>query len=278
MSDSARITFIGGGNMAQSLIGGLLDAGFPPEELAVADPDPEQRRRLTRHAGLHIARTAAELLPGARLIVLAVKPQIAPGVLAELGPRLGRTPPVLLSIVAGLRLDTIERHAGCRRLPVIRAMPNTPAMVRRGISAFYANPRVAADGKSLARRILQAVGETIELENESDLDIVTAVSGSGPAYFFLLTEAIETAATASGLAPAIALKLARETGIGAMALLSHSKATPGELRAQVTSPGGTTAAAIEEFKRGDFTSLVQRAVTRATDRARELGIAMENDE
>lgn len=277
MHESGRITFIGGGNMAQSLIGGLLDAGFSPEELAIADPDSEQRRRLARHTGLRTARTAANLLPGARLIVLAVKPRVAPGVLTELGPRLGESPPVLLSIVAGLRLDTIERHIGYR-LPAVRAMPNTPAMVRRGISAFYANSRVDADGKSLARRILQAVGETIELENESDLDIVTAVSGSGPAYFFLLTEALEAAATASGLPPATALKLARATGIGAMALLAHSKATPGELRARVTSPGGTTAAAIEEFKRGDLTALVQRAVTRAGERARELGDTMENSE
>ena len=271
MSEGTDIAFIGGGNMAGSLVGGLLAAGWEPARLAVADPDPDRRDVLRgRFPGLRVEEDNARAAAGAGLVVLAVKPQAAHRAIAAAAPTLRNERPVILSIAAGLRIAAIEAAADAE-LAVARAMPNTPALVGKGISAVYANERVDASGLALARSVLEAVGEVVEVERESLLDAVTAVSGSGPAYFFLLVESLAAAGARAGLAPPVADRLATATGIGAMALLERGGESPAALRERVTSPGGTTAAALEVFAHGDFEELVARAVMRASERAHELG-------
>ncbi len=270
MTYGGRVAFIGGGNMAQSLAGGLIAAGWPAPALAIADPDPMQRDRLARFAPAAITADNAMAVTGAQLVVLAVKPQAAAQALAEVAEVLRRERPLLLSIAAGLRLAAIESAVGAE-LAAVRAMPNMAALVGRGASAFFANARVDAAGRALVREVLEAVGMTVEVDEETLLDAVTAVSGSGPAYFFLLVETLAEAGVAAGLRRETALTLASATGAGAMALLATSGETPAALRKRVTSPGGTTAAALGEFDRGDFAGLVQRAVLCAAQRARELG-------
>lgn len=266
MEKVRRVAFVGGGNMAQSLIGGIRGGRF---ELVAADPDPVQRKRLQRFPDVATSADNAEAVAGADLVVLAVKPQVAASALASAASVLRRERPLLLSIAAGLRIASIESAVGCE-LAVVRAMPNMPALVGRGISGFCSNARVTQDGRQLAREVLEAVGEVVEVGEESLLDAVTAVSGSGPAYFFLLVEALADAGTAAGLPRETAVRLAGATGIGAMALLDQSGETPARLRERVTSPGGTTAAALDVFADGDLRGLVQRAVLRAAERAREL--------
>lgn len=256
--------------MARSLIAGLLAADWDPARLAVADPDPAQRELLRRFAGVQIEEDNARAVAGARLVVIAVKPQIASQALAQAGAALGRERPLLLSIAAGVRIASLEAAVG-GPAAIVRAMPNTPALVGRGISAFFANARVDELGRKIAVAVLQAVGEVLEVDTEEQLDAVTAVSGSGPAYFFFLVEALADAAAAAGLPRDSAARLAAGTGIGAMALLAESGESPAALRARVTSPGGTTAAALEVLSGGGFAQLVERAVARATARARELG-------
>lgn len=269
MGNGQRIAFIGGGNMAQSLIGGVTAAYAGQVTLAVADPDAAQRQRLKRFDGLLITADNAEAVAGADMVVLAVKPQAAADALGSVANILRRERPVVLSIAAGLRIASIERAVGAE-LSVVRAMPNTPALVKRGISAFFSNSRVDQTGHRLARGVLEAVGSVVEVDEEALLDPVTAVSGSGPAYFFLLVEALADAGAAAGLPPETASRLAAATGAGAMALLEQSGETPATLRARVTSPGGTTAAALEIFEQGDLRGLVRRAVLRAAERANEL--------
>ncbi|MGH8272852.1 MAG: pyrroline-5-carboxylate reductase [Gammaproteobacteria bacterium] len=270
MSESRRIAFIGGGNMAQSLVAGLIAAGRPASDIAIADPDPAQRKRLERFADVVVTADNAAAVADAALVVLAVKPQAAPAALRSIAEALRHKPPTLLSIAAGLRIATILEAVG-GELPVVRAMPNTPALVGRGASAWYANPSTGATGRRLAREVLEAAGLAIEVGAEAQLDAVTGLSGSGPAYFFLLVEALAQAGAAQGLPADTAARLAAATGLGAMTLLEQSDETPAALRERVTSPGGTTAAALATLTDGDFHGLIARAVARATERARELG-------
>lgn len=267
MKNTQRIVFIGAGNMARSLLGGLVSGPSGRFSLAACDPDPEQRSK-AEALGIEALADNARGVSGADLVVLAVKPQMAAKALAPAAETLRRERPTLLSIAAGLRIASIEAAAGCE-LAVVRAMPNTPALVQRGISGWFANERVTADGRALARAVLEAAGKAIEVGNEDLLDAVTAVSGSGPAYFFLMVEALAAAGAAAGLPAATADELARATGVGAMALLDSTPSSPEALRAQVTSPGGTTAAALEVLHDG-LPALLQKAVARARDRAGEL--------
>jgi len=269
VSEARRIAFIGGGNMARSLIGGIVAAGGGKTAVTVADPDAGQREAFAGMTGVETTADNAAAVAGAGLVVLAVKPQIAPRALESVAPVLARERPLLISIAAGLRIERIEDAAGAE-LPVVRAMPNTPALVKRGVSAFFANDRVERAGRRVAREVLEAVGTVIEVDEEAQLDAVTAVSGSGPAYFFLLVEALADAAAAAGLPAETAARLAAGTGIGAMALLDESGEPPARLRERVTSPGGTTAAALDVFAEGDLRGLVRRAVLRARERAEEL--------
>ena len=268
MPSTKRIAFIGAGNMARSLLGGLVATDPGRFSIVASDPDAAQREKAAA-LGAEILADNARAAAGADLVVLAVKPQIANAALGEAAQVLQSERPAILSIAAGLRIASVEAAAGCE-LPVVRAMPNTPALVRQGISGWFANARVDADARTLAIAVLEAAGEALEVENEDLLDAVTAVAGSGPAYFFLLVEALATAGAEAGLPPETAARLARQTGAGAMALLSHSGEEPARLREQVTSPGGTTAAALEVMQRDGLPGIVKQAVLRAQARAREL--------
>ncbi len=253
--------------MARSLLGGLVSDTSGRFQLLASDPDPAQRARIEA-LGIEACADNAQAIAGADLVVLAVKPQIATQVLGAVADTLRRERPTLLSIAAGLRIASLEAAAGCE-LAIVRAMPNTPALVQRGISGWFANERVDVTGRRLAQTVLEAAGTTIEISDENQLDVVTAVSGSGPAYFFLLVEVLAAAGLKAGLPAATAAELARATGTGAMALLDGSPLEPAALRKQVTSPGGTTAAALEVLQDG-LPELLEKAVLQARQRAREL--------
>lgn len=263
-----QITFIGAGNMARSLLGGLVASDAGRFRLVAADPDSAQREAAAA-LGADTCADNAEAVAAADLVVIATKPQVAGKALGEIAKVLRERRPTILSIAAGLRIASIEEAAGTQ-LPVVRAMPNTPALVRRGVSGWFANERVGETGRRLAHAVLEAAGEAIEVGSEDLLDAVTAVSGSGPAYFFLLVEALADAGAKAGLPVETAARLARATGIGAMTLLEQSGEEPAELRRRVTSPGGTTAAALQVMTGDGLPEIIEKAILRAQARAREL--------
>lgn len=263
------IAFIGGGNMARSLIGALIRGGVAAQSIAVAEPDAATRDALARDFGVAAHASNADAVRGATTIVLAVKPQVLPAVCAELGRAIGDAEPLIVSIAAGIRIEQIERWTGLS-LPVVRAMPNTPALIGAGATGLIANARASADDRVRAEAMLGAAGRTAWIEHEALMDTVTALSGSGPAYFFLLVEALEDAAVAEGLPRETARMLASQTCLGAGRMLAESGEAPSTLRERVTSPGGTTAAALAAFDAGGLRKLVAAAVAAATKRGREL--------
>ncbi|MEX1286768.1 MAG: pyrroline-5-carboxylate reductase [Acidimicrobiia bacterium] len=262
------VAVIGVGAMGTALVRGLEAAGWQKLDLRLADARVERVGELG--AAGHLAWTdptiAAE---SARVVVVAVKPDVVADVLAELAPVLGPGH-VIVSIAAGVRIATIEAHLP--GVPVVRAMPNTPALVGAGITGYAAGSAASEDDVAAAAAVLSALGETVPVD-EADLDAVTAVSGSGPAYVFLLTEALEEAARAEGLDPGAAAALARQTVVGAGSLLAADTAKPEELRRRVTSPGGTTEAALRSFEQDGFRRIVRSAVHAARTRSEELGAA-----
>jgi pyrroline-5-carboxylate reductase len=266
MTEHPQIAFLGGGNMARALVQGLLREGWPPQHLRVGEPH-EPARASFAALGVPASADNALAIAGARLVVLAVKPQQAAGVLGPLAPALRSEGSALLSIAAGLTLDGLA--GACPGVPVVRAMPNRPALIGLGAAALHAHPGLDAGARALAERVLAASGRTVWVPRESDLDIVTALSGSGPAYFFQLAEHMAAAATAQGLEPGTAMQLAVATlqGAGALAAAGQPLA---EERAAVTSRGGTTEAALAAFTAGGFGPLVARALEAATHRSREL--------
>lgn len=271
-----RILFVGGGNMATSLVGGLLARGHEPGDLVVADPDAAQRTRLERDYHVATAADAATVLAGVQTVVLAVKPQQMAAVARGLAAPLAGTRPLVISVAAGIRLQDLARWLG-PEVPLVRTMPNRPALMGAGITALYAAPGVDAAARSTAEGILAACGPTVWVPDEAHMDAVTAVSGSGPAYFFLLIECLEAAGIELGLEPATARQLAIETARGAGRMAAESADTPAELRRQVTSKGGTTAAALDVLEAADVRGIFARAVAagaaRSTALAREFGAA-----
>ncbi len=261
------VAFIGGGNMATSLIGGLLASGFSPAQLRVAEPDAAKAQSLRERFGITVAGQAADIVAGAGALVLAVKPQQMAGVLAELQPDAGA---LVLSIAAGVRLETLVQALPAGVCPV-RSMPNTPSLYGVGISGLYAPEGTPDAVRALAERILAAGGDTCWVEAESDLDAVTAVSGSGPAYFFLLTEAMREAGVALGLPPAIAAQLAARTLVGAAKMVDAGSTDVAVLRQQVTSKGGTTEAALKSLESAGLRPMFTEALRAAARRSRELG-------
>lgn len=272
-------TFIGGGNMANALIGGMQARGGALADFRVVEPYPEARARLgAQFPGIAVhGECTREALAGAALVVLAVKPQQMRDAARALAPHLASDPaaaaaPVVLSIAAGIRLSDLGRWLnGHQRL--VRAIPNTPALIGRGMSGAFAAPSVDAAGRALVSSVLSAVGEQIWVDDEAMLDAVTAVSGSGPAYLFYFLEALEAAAHELGFAPAEARKLASATFAGAIALGEASPLEPAALRAQVTSKGGTTERAIATMEAGAVKSTIVAAVKAAALRAAEMGDA-----
>ncbi len=267
--DNTSIAFIGGGNMARALIGGLLQAGHPARTISVADPSETARQSAAADFGVRVTDSAAAALDGAEVVILAVKPQVMPAVLTDLAEQLSGSP-LVVSVAAGITLASLERALG-DRVGIVRAMPNTPALYGAGMTGMVANAAVDRSGRGLAEQILAATGQTLWLEDEALMDVVTAVSGSGPAYFFALAEQLALAGERAGLSPAAAAQLARQTAFGAGLMLVESGLTAGELRMRVTSPGGTTQAALESMGQDGFERLVERAVGAAVRRGRELG-------
>jgi len=264
-----RIAFVGGGHMATSLIGGLVARGVPAGAITVADPAATQRERLQRDFGVHVVEHGGAAVHEADVVVLAVKPQQMAEVCRAIAPALAARRPLVISIAAGIRLHDLGRWLG-PSVPLVRTMPNRPALIGVGITALYAGHEVDAAARAVADEVMAACGPTVWVRDEQQMDVVTAVSGSGPAYFFLLIEAIEQAAIELGLDPATARKLSVETAHGAGRMAASAFDSPAELREQVTSRGGTTAAALEVLEAGGLRAILARAIAAAARRSSEL--------
>ncbi|UPG93455.1 pyrroline-5-carboxylate reductase [Luteibacter aegosomatissinici] len=271
-----RIAFIGGGNMATALVAGLVRHGAQPGGIAVAEPRAEALQELSRQYGVATYTDNAAAAEGASLLVLAVKPQLMAEVCRGLRTVVQQYRPVVVSIAAGIRIAQIERWLDAA-LPVVRCMPNTPAMFSAGATGLYANARVSAPQRAEAQHVLDAAGLTVWVPEEEQLDIVTALSGSGPAYFFLMVEALENAAVAQGLDRETARALAAQTALGAGRMLMESGDDAATLRQKVTSPKGTTQAALDSFQADHFPAVVGRAVDAARRRGVELSEQMETN-
>lgn len=266
-----RITFVGGGNMATCLIGGLIARGTRAATIVVAEPLAEQRARLERRFGVQTRATGAEALGEADVVVLAVKPQQMAAAARSIAGAVAVRRPLMISIAAGIRLGDLARWLG-PGIPLVRTMPNLPALIEAGVSALYAGDDVGAEARSDAEAILSACGRTVWVPAEEQMDVVTAVSGTGPAYFFLLIEALQAAAVELGLDPDIARTLCIETAQGAGRMAAASDLTPAQLREQVTSKGGTTAAAMDVLEAADLRAILARAVAAAARRSGELAL------
>lgn len=264
-----QIAFIGGGNMATSIIGGLIKKGeFNPELIHVADPNEEQRLYLKSTFAVNIHAEGADAIVNADIIVLAVKPQVMKSVLMSLAGTLKQQRSLLVSIAAGVNTHSLEQWSGCKA--IVRCMPNTPALIGLGATGLYATDAVTIEQRQLTDSLLRAVGTTAWLKAETDIDAVTAVSGSGPAYFFLLIEAMMDAGQQMGLSADAARLLTLQTAIGASQLAQNADVDAAELRRRVTSPGGTTEQAILSFEESGFRAMVSTALNAAKERAEEL--------
>lgn len=268
MNDTT-LTFIGGGNMASSLIGGLIADGWDPRRITVSDRDTQQLEQLRQRFGIITRQDNLDAATGAGIVLLAVKPQIVKDVALELSELLTHQHSLVISIAAGIRTDALRNWIG-QHTPIVRSMPNTPALVQSGATALYANAAVTMQQHDVAETILRAVGLTIWLEDESLMDAVTALSGSGPAYFFLFMEALQKAGCALGLPEQAARLLTLQTALGAARMALESTEDPATLRRRVTSPGGTTERAIQSFQRHNFDDLVLQALEAAAARSAEL--------
>jgi pyrroline-5-carboxylate reductase len=268
------VAFIGGGNMARSLVGGLVARGTPAAAIRVAEPVQALRDGLRRDFGVSAMADNAAAVAGAATWVLAVKPQVLRDMCEALAPLARASRPLVVSVAAGITVTQLQRWLG-GDIAVVRCMPNTPALLGAGVTGLYASPQVDADGRDRAEALLAAAGRTVWLDDEAKMDAVTAVSGSGPAYVFLLAEAMQSAAVAEGLPADAARTLVLQTILGAARMLTEGDADATELRRRVTSPNGTTQAAIEAFQAGGFAALVARAIGAATQRGRQLSAANE---
>jgi len=262
-----EIAFIGGGNMASAIVGGLRRAGVAGASLLVVEPVDAQRAKLQAEHGVVAAMAPDERLAQARLIVWAVKPQLFKEAAAPCAPFVAQA--LQLSVMAGVRSDAIAKASGASR--VVRAMPNTPALIGAGIAGLFANATVRAEDRAFVESVLAPTGRLLWVDREADLDTVTALSGSGPAYFFYLVEAMSAAGVELGLSPAQARELAFATCGGAAAQGLSCDDEAAELRGRVTSKGGTTYAAITSLEQDGVGAALQRAVKAAATRARELG-------
>lgn len=266
--DNRRIGFIGAGNMAGSLIRGLLARDVPAGQIHASDIDADKLQQLADECGI-MTGGIASLASAADVIMLSVKPQVMQVVCEQLAPHLSRPDCLIISIAAGIPVASLEQWLGEHR-PIVRCMPNTPALVGEGASGLFANAHCSDRHRDLASAILDAVGISCWLQAEKDIDTVTALSGSGPAYFFLMMEAMEKAGIKLGLTADVARQLAIQTALGAGQLAASSDVPPDELRRRVTSPGGTTEQALLSFARDDFEAIVERAMSAAHSRAAEL--------
>jgi len=262
------LSFIGGGNMARSLIGGLIARGADTIRITVADPVPAALESLHRQFGVRVTTNNDEAVRDAEVVVLAVKPQEMRTVATGLGTIVAASRPLLVSVAAGIRASDIQRW--CSGLPVIRCMPNRPALQGCGMTGLYATANVSAQQRKIAFDLMSAVGAAVWLEQETQLDAVTAVSGSGPAYFFLLIEMLEQTGMALGLPAEVSRQLAVETAYGAGRMARESAESATVLREQVTSKGGTTAAALQTLEDRNVRAIFAEAIAAAARRSAQL--------
>ncbi len=265
-----RIAFIGAGNMATSLIGGLVNGGHPPTHVNVADPDRDRLSAAAQSFNVQCCDSNAQAVEDADVVVFAVKPQIMSGVVRDVAAALADASALVLSVAAGVRSVDIERWLG-HRAAIVRTMPNTPALLRQGATGLFANTEVSSEQRRVAEQVMGSVGITIWVDDEPALDAVTAVSGSGPAYYFLLMEMMVRAGESLGLTPETARALTLQTALGAARMALESGDDPATLRRNVTSPGGTTERAVNSFLEQGLEHDVLAALTAARDRAVELG-------
>jgi pyrroline-5-carboxylate reductase len=262
------ITFIGGGNMASAIIGGLVRQGHPANAIQVVEPWDEQRTRLAQQfAGMAVMETASPALQASGLVVWAVKPQTFKDAAAQARPFLGDT--LHLSVAAGITSESIATWLGTQR--IVRAMPNTPALVGLGMTGLFARPDVSAAERTLVETVVKTTGDLVWVDAEKQLDAVTALSGSGPAYVFYFLEAMRDAGTQMGLPPEVAQQLAVSTFMGAATLAQRSSEPLQTLRERVTSKGGTTYAAITSMEAAGVKAKFEDAMLAAQKRAEELG-------
>ena len=260
-----NISFIGGGNMAQALIGGLIARGLPATRITVSDP-VEQVRQLLQEKDVQVTEDNVAAIQTADVVVFAVKPQVLAQVLKPLNGLFANK--LVISIVAGAEISTISELLGTNQ--VVRVMPNTPALVQTGAHGLYATEAVSEKDRNLASQVLAATGLAIWVSKEAQIDAVTAVSGSGPAYFFYLMESMIRAGKNLGLDEKVATELTLQTALGAAQMAITSSNTPAELRKNVTSPNGTTQAAIEVFDHGQVSQTIQAALAAAQKRSQVL--------
>jgi len=270
-----KIGFIGGGNMASSLISGLIASGHAPEQIWVSDINSDTLAALKKQLHVHTSVNNDDIINAVDVVVLAVKPQSLSAVAQSAATLIQQKKSLVVSIAAGINQNSLSRWLGADTA-IVRCMPNTPALVLTSATALHANDKVTDEQRDLAENILRAVGIALWVDDEAELDAVTAVSGSGPAYYFLLMEAMEKAALELGLSEETARLLVQQTALGAAKIALESAESPEQLRRRVTSPGGTTQQAIETFERGGFTELVSKALHAARDRSIEMSKQMEN--
>ena len=263
------ITFIGAGNMARALIVGLISMDYPPEKITASNPRLEELESFQRQFGIHLLTDNCAAINGADVVVLAVKPNVLPIVSEEIREALLQTRPLVISILAGTSIKALSQWLA-PRLSIVRAMPNTPVAVSAGATGLFANEHTTSEQKNEAEAFFRAVGVTVWVDSEKEMDLITAVSGSGPAYYFLVMEAIQEAAHQMGLAEETARLLSLQTVLGAARMAMESQHDVSALRRSVTSPHGTTEAAIRTFEKGHIRQLCKDAVQAAFERAQVL--------
>lgn len=264
-----KIAFIGGGNMGEAILSAVVTKGLASaREVIVSDIMPARRDYLSQRYGVGVTGDNLEALAHGEVVVLAIKPQQLPEILSGLKGAFNPTQ-LIISIIAGVRIDTLR--TGLNHSRIVRVMPNTPAQIGEGMSVWVATAEVNDQQKKLAASILGVMGKEIYMDDEKYIDMVTAVSGSGPAYVFLLAEAMIAGAVHIGLSPEVASELVLQTVYGSASFMQRSDKSPAELRRMVTSPGGTTAAALARLEQGQFNEVMKQAIVAAYERAKELG-------
>lgn len=271
-----RIGFIGGGNMASSIIGGLVASGFAAEQIWASDPNADSLNKLLAVAPVNTASDNNALIAAVDIVILAVKPQIMKIVAGDIAASVQDRKPLIITIAAGVTSASLDGWLG-GNTAIVRCMPNTPALVRSGATGLFANTEVNATQRAQAEQILQAVGLALWVDNEAQLDAVTALSGSGPAYFFLVMEAMQAKGLEMGLSAEVAKQLTLQTALGAAQMALGSDVDAAELRRRVTSPNGTTERAINILQAGGLEALFDQALEGARLRAEELAIELDGE-
>ncbi|WP_438765957.1 pyrroline-5-carboxylate reductase [Kushneria sp. TE3] len=267
---ASQLTFIGAGNMASAIFGGLIDNGYPAEAITATSPDKAILEQHHARYGINTTTDNAAGVSDADVVILAVKPQIMREVCEPLQDALQISRPLIISIAAGLTLDTLGQWLGDESLPIVRCMPNTPALVGKGATGLYAPAGISDDHRALAGDLMSAIGIVEWVEEETQLSAVTAIAGSAPAYFFYMLEAMEEAGVARGLSRDVARRLAIQTALGAAHMASESEHDPKTLKQQVMSPKGTTERAIASFEQAGFEKMVDDATLACFERAESL--------